>query len=232
MLYADEPDLVGRTFALSPRQRQVLATPKTQAEISNLAEAENVFERGDRLLEVYRPVWTPSGTEVLFEMYAPYSSVGQRAGQLTRGFAGVTLSSLLLLVVLVAPILWHLTQRLRRAQGQRELLLERALDASAAERRRVAASLHDGPVQELAATSFTVAGAAARADATGSRRWPTTCTPRRPASARASGRCGRCSSTSTHRAWPAPVCPRRSTTSPRACAVRSCGYSVGRAATT
>jgi len=77
--------------------------------------------------------------------------VGERAGQLARGFAGVTLSSLLLLVVLVAPLLWHLTQRLARAQAQREVLLERAVNASAEERRRIAATLHDGPVQELAA---------------------------------------------------------------------------------
>jgi signal transduction histidine kinase len=165
VLYADEPALVGRTFPLSPEQREVLAQPKTQAEVSDLSRAENEFESGDRLLEVYRPVWTPSGSEILFEVYAPYQSVGQRASQLARGFAGVTLSSLLLLVVLVAPLLWHLTQRLQRAQGQREALLERAVDASAEERRRIAATLHDGPVQELAATSFAVAGAAARAEA-------------------------------------------------------------------
>ncbi|GAB3599130.1 sensor histidine kinase [Angustibacter peucedani] len=165
VLYADEPQLVGRTFALDAEQREVLASPRTQAEVSDLTAAENVFETGDRLLEVYRPVWTPTGKEALFEMYAPYQSVGQRASQLGRGFAGVTLSSLLLLVVLVVPLLWHLTRRLQRAQGQRELLLERAVDASTEERRRVAATLHDGPVQELAATSFAVAGAAARADA-------------------------------------------------------------------
>ena len=165
VLYADEPALVGRTFPLSAEQREVLAHPKTQAEISDLSRAENEFETGDRLLEVYRPVWTPSGAEILFEVYAPYQSVGERASQLARGFAGVTLSSLLLLVVLVAPLLWHLTQRLQRAQGQREVLLERAVDASVEERRRIAATLHDGPVQELAATSFAVAGAAARAEA-------------------------------------------------------------------
>jgi two-component system NarL family sensor kinase len=165
VLYADEPALVGRTFDLSEEQRDVLARPKTKAEISDLSLAENEFETGDRLLEVYRPVWSPSGQELLFEIYAPYESVGQRAGDLARGFAGVTLSSLLLLVVLVAPILWHLTQRLQRAQGQREVLLARAVDASVEERRRIAASLHDGPVQELAATSFAVAGAAARAEA-------------------------------------------------------------------
>jgi signal transduction histidine kinase len=165
VLYADEPALIGRTFPLSAEQREVLTRPKTQAEISDLSRAENEFETGDRLLKVYRPVWSPSGSEILFEVYAPYQSVGERASQLARGFAGVTLSSLLLLVVLVAPLLWHLTQRLHRAQGQREVLLERAVDASVEERRRIAATLHDGPVQELAATSFTVAGAAARAEA-------------------------------------------------------------------
>jgi signal transduction histidine kinase len=165
VLYADEPALVGRTFALSDEQRDVLSHPKTRAEVSDLDQAENEFETGDRLLEVYRPVWSPSGQEMLFEVYAPYESVGQRASELARGFAGVTVSSLLLLVVLVAPILWHLTKRLQRAQGQREVLLTRAVDASAEERRRIAASLHDGPVQELAATSFAVAGAAARAEA-------------------------------------------------------------------
>jgi signal transduction histidine kinase len=164
VLYADEPALVGRTFALSTEQREVLSRPKTQAEVSDLDRAENEFESGGRLLEVYRPVWTPSGAEVLFEIYSPYASVGDRASQLARGFAGVTLSSLLLLVVLVAPLLWHLTHRLQRAQGQREVLLERAVEASAQERRRIAATLHDGPVQELAATSFAVAGAAARAE--------------------------------------------------------------------
>jgi hypothetical protein len=51
---------------------------------------------------VYRPVWTPSGNEALFEIYTPYDQVSQRTTQLWRGFAGVTLSSLLLFVVLLA----------------------------------------------------------------------------------------------------------------------------------
>ena len=104
---------------------------------------------------------------MLFEIYAPYDQVSHRTGQLWRGFAGVTLSSLLLFLVLLAPLIWHLLSRVRRAQAQRELLLQRAVDASAAERRLIAASLHDGPVQDLAATSFVVAGATARARAEG-----------------------------------------------------------------
>lgn len=169
VLYADESQLVGRTFALGDEQRSALAQPATVADVSDLDESENAFEDADRLVEVYRPVWTPGGQVVLFEMYASYDPVGARTSQLWRGFAGVTASSLVLLVVIVAPIVWALVRRLRRAEEQQIGLLQRAVDASTDERRRIAASLHDGPVQELAATSFTVAGASATAAAHGQR---------------------------------------------------------------
>ena len=167
ILYADEPQLMGQRFTLGAEQLEVLAHPQTKAEVSDLSRSENQFEKGDRLLEVYRPVWTPAGAELLFETYTPYDSVQTRTDQLWRGFAGVTLSSLLVFVVLLTPILWHLMSQLRRASAQRERLLERAVDASSQERKRIAATLHDGPVQELAATSFAVSGTAERADAAG-----------------------------------------------------------------
>jgi len=167
VVYADEPQLVGRRFALSANQREALAQPRTTAEVSDLSESENEFEQGSRLLEVYRPVWTPGGRELLFETYTAYDTVTTRAGQLWRGFAGVTVSSMLLLVVLMAPMLVRLLRRLEEAQRQRERVLERTVEASDAERRRIAGTLHDGPVQELVATSFAAAGAAERASAHG-----------------------------------------------------------------
>jgi len=167
VLYADEPQLIGRTFALSADQRQALAEPRTRAEVSRLDESENQFETGDRLLEVYRPVWTPGGRELLFETYSPYDSVTARSNSLWRGFAGVTVSSLLMLVVLMAPVVWRLLRRLTEAQRHRERVLERSVEASDAERRRIAATLHDGPVQDLVASSFVAAGSAARAEAAG-----------------------------------------------------------------
>ena len=170
VLYADEEQLIGRSFPLSEDQRSALAQPATVADVTDLTQSENVFESGERLVEVYRPVWTPSRQPVLFEIYASYDPVGERTRQLWRGFAGVTASSLVLFVVIVSPIVWHLVRRLRRAEEQRIDLLQRAVDASSDERRRIAASLHDGPVQELAATSFTVAGASATAGAHGQRR--------------------------------------------------------------
>jgi signal transduction histidine kinase len=167
VVYADEPQLVGRTFGLTSEQRSALAEPRTRAEVSPLTASENEFEAGSRLLEVYRPVWTSTGTELLFEIYLPYEPVRDRAGQLWRGFAGVTVSSLLLVVALMTPIVWRLLHRLVSVQQQRERWLERAVDASDAERRRVAGTLHDGPVQELVASSFAASGAAAHAEAVG-----------------------------------------------------------------
>ncbi len=169
VVYADEPGLVGRSFDLDDDQLAALDRSETRADISELDRDENTLDgrAGDKLVEVYRPVWTDSGEKMLFEIYAPYDHVGQRTSQLWRGFAGVTLSSLLLFVVLLAPLLYHLLARVRRSQKQRELLLQRSVDASANERRLIAASLHDGPVQDLAATSFVVAGATARAKSAG-----------------------------------------------------------------
>ncbi|MFE1664041.1 sensor histidine kinase [Microbacterium sp. P02] len=160
VLYADEPQLIGRTFALDDAQREALSNPQTRADISDLSEAENEFESGTRLLEVYRPVWAPGGRELLFEIYFPYEPVAARSADLWRGFAGVTTSSLLLLVVLTAPIVWRLLAGLRTEERRRTALLEHAVDASDAERRRIAGSLHDGPVQELIATTFAAEGAA------------------------------------------------------------------------
>ena len=118
ILYSDQPELIGKKFPLEGEQRESLADDRTGAEISDLSRTENALDRkvGNKLVEVYRPVWSPNGTEALFEIYTPYTAVTQRTTQLWRGFAGVTLGSLLLFVVLLAPLLWHLLRRVRRAQ--------------------------------------------------------------------------------------------------------------------
>jgi two-component system, NarL family, sensor kinase len=168
IVYSDEPALVGHTFPLGDEERGVFTRPTTRAEVSDLQRPENTYERGQgRLLEVYRPVWTPDGTPLLFETYFRYDGVTARAGQLWRGFAGITVSSLLAVIVLMVPIVWRLLDRVRQSQLQREALLERAVEASTDERRRIAGTLHDGVVQELAGASFVVSSAAARAAAIG-----------------------------------------------------------------
>lgn len=168
VLYSDEPKLIGATFPLEDEARAAFKQPRLEADVSDLRRPENQFERDrGKLLEVYRPVWTPDGQPLLFETYFRYDSVTARSHQLWRGFAGVMVSSLAALLLLLVPLVWALLVRARRARQQRELLMRRALDASADERRRIAATLHDGVVQQLAGASFTAAGQADHAAAAG-----------------------------------------------------------------
>lgn len=164
IVYSDMRALEGQEFPLTAEQRAVFREPETRAEVSDLSERENFFEQGQgRLLEVYRPVWLPNHEPLLFEVYTKYDEVTARSGLLWRGFAGITLSSLLALLVLMMPVLWRLTARVRQAQQQREALVERAVEASIDERRRIAGNLHDGVIQDLAGASLIVSSSAARA---------------------------------------------------------------------
>jgi signal transduction histidine kinase len=169
ILYSDETRIEGQKFELGDDELDVLKNHETRAEVSDLSKPENRYEnQGSKLLEVYRPVWTKENRKpLLFETYLPYDTVASRTGALWRGFAGITVTSLMLLLVLMLPIIWRLLDRVKAVQDQRVALLEHAVDASTAERMRIAATLHDGVVQELAAASFAVSGAAEKAETVG-----------------------------------------------------------------
>lgn len=168
VLWSDDASLIGRRFTLDDDARQALVDGKVVAAVSDLDRPENVDERtSGKLLEVYRPVWTPGGEPLLFEAYFRYDAVSARSTQLWHGFVGILVSSLLATLLLLAPLGWGLVKRARRAQAQREALLQRAADVSLIERRRIAAALHDGLVQELAAASFAVSAQAEHAERRG-----------------------------------------------------------------
>ena len=168
IVYADEPRLIGQVFPLGPDKRAALARPSTRAIVTDAGASENEFERAmGPLLEAYRPVWTDTGTQLLFEVYSRYEPIAERTGQLWRAIAGLLTTSMVLFGVLLAPVLWRLVRQLRTAATQRELLLHRAVSSSDDERRRLAGTLHDGPVQELVATSYAVSRAAQLAAADG-----------------------------------------------------------------
>jgi signal transduction histidine kinase len=168
IIYSDEPRLIGQTFPLDTEARDALQSPQTTADISNVERPENRFERGQgKLLEVYRPVWTPDGQPLLLEAYFRYNTIDSRSSGLWRGFAGILISAIAALLILIVPLVAYLLNRTKRAHEQREAIAERALAASDEERRRIGASLHDGAVQQLVAASFDLAGRAQQATAVG-----------------------------------------------------------------
>jgi two-component system NarL family sensor kinase len=160
VVYSDEARLIGRVFPLDDDELRTLRGGDPVAELSDLDGPENVYERDQgRLLEVYRHVTLPNGTTLLFETYSRYAQVTERTGEIQREFVPVTIGAVLLLQLCQLPLVWTLVQRLRASQRASERLLRRAVDASTAERRRIAGNVHDNVVQGLAGASFVIAGA-------------------------------------------------------------------------
>ncbi len=166
IVYSDEPRLIGSTYPLDDSKLEVLSTGSARAELSNLDGPENRFERGQGdLYEVYLPVRSPNGTPLLFETYQREAAVASTERRIWLPFAGLLLASLVLLWLVQVPLAYRLARSLRRSQEDREALLVRAVEASADERRRIAADLHDGVVQDLAGISYSLSAAANSTDA-------------------------------------------------------------------
>ncbi len=161
VIYSDEPKLIGQTFALDADKSEMFATGDTEAkaEVSDLSAPENKYETDAKLLEVYQLTRTIQGTPMIFEAYFKYSGVTSVGRDLWKQFAPIAIGSLIALELIQVPIFITLARRLRAAQLQRERLLRHAIQASEAERRRIASDLHDGVVQELTGVSLSLAAA-------------------------------------------------------------------------
>jgi signal transduction histidine kinase len=165
IVYSDEPRLIGQSFALDAEKLDVLRSGDARAELSGLDGDENRFERGfGDVYEVYLPIRAPDGTPLLFETYQRASTVTSTGRRIWVPFAVLLLVSLVLLWLVQVPLAWRLARGLQRSQEDREALLVRAIEASDDERRRIAADLHDGVVQDLAGISYSLSAAAEQAD--------------------------------------------------------------------
>jgi signal transduction histidine kinase len=163
VLWADEEKLIGQTFEFEDDEKQLLDGEGVLANLSTLNKAENKFEiaAGEKsLLQVYFGWKTPSGTPMVVETYYPADLVDARASDQRQSFLPLLLGGLVLLTIAWIPLARALTHRLKRLQAERENLLERVIDSSDIERRRIAAEVHDGAVQELIGITFSLSAAA------------------------------------------------------------------------
>jgi signal transduction histidine kinase len=161
VVYSDETALINQTFAFGGEELGVLTAGGHDAEQSDLGKPENQFERSSGgLLEVYTRIWSPERVPLLFEVYYSAEDIEDRKARVFSAFRPITLGGMTALVVAAVPLLWVLTRRLDRTARDRERLLRSAVDASLAERRRIARDLHDTVVQDLAGTAFALSASA------------------------------------------------------------------------
>lgn len=170
IVYSDESRLIGETYELGAEELEAIEQTGVSAEISDLDGPENRFDRGfGEVLEVYTSIETPSGTRLLFETYQRFSAVVASQSEMLATFAPVLIVALVAFAALEIPLAWALARRVRGAQLDRERFLQRAVDASDRERRRIAGDLHDGPVQDLVGLSMRLSAAAEETDAADAR---------------------------------------------------------------
>ncbi len=151
ILYSDESRLIGVTEPLGADEQQVLRDGGTVAAVSDLTADENRYERHfGELTEVYTRIETPNGTPLLFESYQLTSQINSASRDIAGTFTPVLITTIAGAAVVEITLTLMLIRRIRRTQRQRVRLMQHAVDASDRERRRIAADLHDGPVQEMA----------------------------------------------------------------------------------
>jgi signal transduction histidine kinase len=157
ILYSDEVRLINDQYPLDEEEAGVLQNGGTVAEVSDLSKPENRFESSeDGLVEVYTRIHSPEGEPMLFEVYYSADDLAKRRREVFSPFQRITVGGLLAMLVVATPIIWVLTRRLTRNARERERLLRASMTASEAERRRIARDLHDGVVQDLAGTAFSL----------------------------------------------------------------------------
>ncbi|MDL5159689.1 sensor histidine kinase [Actinomycetospora termitidis] len=146
IVYSDHPDEIGDRHSLDAAERRALAGLDQ--------EAGTTEDATGTVLEVYTGVRTPGGTPLLYEAYFRYDAVAEAGWDAWRTFAPLSVGALLLLELVQIPLAVVLARKLQRRERQRERLLRHAVEASTAERRRIAQDLHDGVVQELTGITY------------------------------------------------------------------------------
>jgi two-component system, NarL family, sensor kinase len=155
ILYCDDSRQIGLRYPFEPEDRAVLDRGGVAADISDLSKSENTFDRGfGTSLEVYAGTRDTNGRPILVETY--FNADGLRADEaaLQRRIVPVVLAAVLILGLLLVPLAFGLARRVTRYERERQAMIRLAVEASSAERRRVAGELHDGVIQDLAGVGY------------------------------------------------------------------------------
>jgi signal transduction histidine kinase len=155
ILYSDDPRLMGASYPLDPDDRRVLEHGGVDSDISDLSKSENVLDREfGESLEVYVGTRDADGRPILVETYFAVDRLHADEAGLIRRIVPVVLAALLVLGLLLVPLAYSLARRVARYERERQAMIRLAVEASSAERRRVAGELHDGVIQDLAGVGY------------------------------------------------------------------------------
>jgi signal transduction histidine kinase len=155
IIYCDDPRQIGLKFPLDTDDKAALESGGVDSDISDLRKSENVLDHGfGESLEVYAGVSDDRGRPILVETYFTAAGLHSDEAALIIRIIPVVVLAVLVLGLLLVPLAFTLARRVARHERERQALIRFAVDASSAERRRVAGELHDGVIQDLAGVGY------------------------------------------------------------------------------
>ncbi len=156
IVYSDDLTQVGKVYKPPPEVALAIDNKMISSGFERHPEVDTTNgETADvQYVEVYVPYSLPNHPPMAFEAYYDYTRVENTARGLARGFIPLVLAPLLVLQFIQIPIAGSLARRVRRHESNNARFLENTLAASERERSRVAADLHDGPIQDIAGVSY------------------------------------------------------------------------------
>jgi signal transduction histidine kinase len=168
IVYSDKNRLIGSRYPLAADNSR-FSTAEASMPGSPICRSRREPVRapaGERARGVPRRPCSQRAPAV-FETYQRFSSIASSGSSIWKAFAPAIIGALQILALLQLPLASSMARRLRRGHAEREALLKQAIDASDQERRRIAGDLHDGVVQSLSGTAFSLAAAAERTGGNG-----------------------------------------------------------------
>jgi signal transduction histidine kinase len=162
IVYADDPRAIGRSLPTPPEVIEAIDRRVVSADFADSPDATELPSDAleDGFVEVYAPFSAPAEAGMAFEAYYDYARVDETADALLWQLIPLVLVPLVALMAIQIPIATSMATRVRRHDVERSELAERGLAASERERVRIAADLHDGPIQELAGMSYALGAVA------------------------------------------------------------------------
>ena len=155
IVYSDVDELIGQQIDLPA---QLLARLQEDAPVSIVEDppGDNIFGLGRaELVNVYVRAQAGDGNDYIFELTHPANEINRMQDEML-GILPVILVALAVLQLLQLGPALRMARRMRKASEIRRGLLQKSIAASEEERRRLARTLHDGVIQELAGLAYSL----------------------------------------------------------------------------
>jgi signal transduction histidine kinase len=175
IVFSEDPSLVGKQMPLAEPLKQAFRQKTPVSTIMDPADHHGPHPMVKHL-DTYVPVFfdanEPGGIPVaMVQVSQDYAGIHSEVGRLFRTVTMTLVAGLAFLYVSLFPILVRVSRTLSRQNArleeqarERRRLLDTVLRTSEEERKLLAAELHDGPIQRLAALGYRLERARNRLD--------------------------------------------------------------------